>query len=1718
MANKLNKCFILLLFVLAFVCIFFPTPGTDFAEAAAIGGVSGNQFILTNYVGSAEKHFFVDDNKESTLVNAVVKAGDTYYSIVSSGNGTSSGWGEFRPTLDMQPFIEKGLLYASASATVTTKNGTTMTIKISSGEDFEQVVTSGGEVSTPRLQIKDYNQNIRFTFEATSTNGKNNFVMSLPYIHLDTQINEVTLADSDQTVSAGQLVKVNAYNAVTNLSGSSGNFMSFSKINHAIHFDFVSGEEFVKVVGTNLSISENATDGTIIKFRVYSNKNSYSNSYPDDKVFSSNYVTLTVDSKKINVKVTTDFKNSVPGTFFGEGEYEAGRRISLSVSANKGFEFVGWYIMQGDNAQLLSDEDTLYFTVQRGQSVYAKFRKSISVTGVTVQSRVYDGTTEIKEDAVAYSFDGLENGHEVGVLGATFSFGDAKAGQNKAVYASYDSLELTGKNADIYKLEQSLPSNIEGEITKRDITISAISASKEYGEIDPKFEYDVSNFPEEGDALVGDLTREAGTNLGTYKILQGTLNSESNPNYNIKFNDNGACLEIVARHLTLENVTVEEKVYDGTTKATVSATLGNVYNNEDVLAQVLGEFVSPNAGEDVEVRITSVTLYGTDAPHYVLEDYPQSSHGKISKRPITVTAQECTTTYGDELALSYSATGLVGDDELSVVLEIDSFYVGEHEIKLGTFDSSNYTIEKFESATCTINPRQAYVQADGKEKTYAEDDPDFTFNVTNLVNGDALLGQLDRQKGEDVGRYQITLGSLNHPNYSIVFTGDYLQITPREITVAVNFLNKEYDATNNVSFDAQFSNNVKNEHFELLLNAYLSDKNCGQVTVNVLSKNIECDNAANYTFTYEFSELEVEITKRDANVFVDAFSKTYGQPDPTFTYTSKNVLDGDELDIVISRDAGEDAGQYKYYIAKEGNPNYNIFLVESYFDILPKQIKVLVKNGDKVFGAEDPEFEYEILDDFCFGQTVEQIITGKISREYGESVGVYNFITSNLSTSGNYVFVCANETKFIINKRPVVVTSFNATKVYGDEDPIFEYSVSNDIEGERLSVKILREYGEDVGDYNLVCGTANDARYTIEFVAGKLSITPCKISVKAVDKAKVYGQADPILTVTITDGFLKNNDRTEDITLGSLIREQGENVGSYVISLGSLTFGENYILNFESGRLEILQRRLSIKAVASTKTYGEQDPTLCYEMDPDGLAFSDTISGNVSRESGESAGTYQILVGDLKVSDNYQVDFVSAPFTITKKRIQVIPTTLSKQYGDEDAEIKYQIQGTLVGDDTLGGTLYRDHDEHEATGRYQIHCALENPNYEIVFGEHYFTILPREVVIQADDCVLHYGDSEEELTFKIVSGSVLEGDNFEGSLQRTKGNSAGTYDIISTLTLGRNYNIHFIKGMVTILPLDITIQSKNYQKVYGQGDPSFVYEIVSGRLINGDKLYGTLTREQGEDVGSYNLINGVYNANYNITLLPASLEILKKDVYLICEVYDKVYDGSTVAYLKNAYVSGIIDDISLDFDRENSADFATEQAGKNIAVRVHDISLVGKKAENYNLVLPQNLYGNITLAEIEKDTVSVSAKDPVLQKDYSLKVASENFEQSMKVQNHRLVLQYNIWMEFDAEKVSPDTMFTVKISLPKSIFKKHNIFVYQKTDDGLLNLVTSHKNKNGEIEILASSLGEFLITIEDDAWIDWATIISMFVVVALCAFVAIVAVAKHEKHKKQLGK
>lgn len=216
---------------------------------------------------------------------------------------------------------------------------------------------------------------------------------------------------------------------------------------------------------------------------------------------------------------------------------------------------------------------------------------------------------------------------------------------------------------------------------------------------------------EAGDVLT--LTYEsaafesAGAGSGKTIVLTGVALGGANANKYVLANGLTVSItaDITVKTVSVTGVTAENKTYDKTVNAvanTSAAVINGLVDGDDVTVSATALFADANAGADKNVAVT-VALSGDDAANYALESDTLSLTANITKKALTVTADEKTVTVGETATLTYTADGLIEGDTLSGELaREEGDTAGVYKITQGTLNNDNYDIT-FVGADYTIN-------------------------------------------------------------------------------------------------------------------------------------------------------------------------------------------------------------------------------------------------------------------------------------------------------------------------------------------------------------------------------------------------------------------------------------------------------------------------------------------------------------------------------------------------------------------------------------------------------------------------------------------------------------------------------------------------------------------------------------------------------------------------------------------------------------------------------------------------------------------------------------------------------------------------------------------------------------------------------------------------------------------------------------------------------
>ncbi len=448
----------------------------------------------------------------------------------------------------------------------------------------------------------------------------------------------------------------------------------------------------------------------------------------------------------------------------------------------------------------------------------------------------------------------------------------------------------------------------------------------------------------------------------------------------------------------------------------------------------------------------------------------------------------------------------------------------------------------------------------------------------------------------------------------------------------------------------------------------------------------------NTTYAAIYDSINVTITAKELTMSgLSADGKVYdGTTDVTFSGSAilEGVVGTDDVTLnatgITAAFEDENAGVDKnvnfsgYTLSGVDAGNYTLSLSGALATITPKPVSVspLMADDRDYDGTVDATYSGtpEVLGAIA-GDDVSVDASSGVALFNSKVVGVdkpvvFTGFTLTGADAGNYALSQPIDTKATISPLAVVVAGVSAAdKVYdgtvnatiqgtaiingvipNDNATLNETSVSASFDSKAVGIDKTVTFsgyfivGADAVNYSLSQPNADVADIT----AKELSVSGWS----ALDK-QYDGSVSALLSGSATLNGVVGSD---DITLntGSLLAAFSDaNVGTakeITISGVSLSGVDqsNYNLVTPTLTADITPVEIVIVADNKSKDYGDVDPDLTYVVTSGSLVGSDNFTGNLEREAGDNAGTYNITQGTLDISTNYNISFTPAIFTINK--------------------------------------------------------------------------------------------------------------------------------------------------------------------------------------------------------------------------------------------------------------------------------------------------------------------------------------------------------------------------------------------------------------------------------------------------------------------------------------
>ena len=1046
-------------------------------------------------------------------------------------------------------------------------------------------------------------------------------------------------------------------------------------------------------------------------------------------------------------------------------------------------------------------------------------KKPLTITGVTVAPKPYDGTTNADISSVTFDNVTLNRGTDYTV---TASFDDAGVGSGKNVTATVTLMEQVAKN---YVLEQSsFPTT--GNITKAAApdftketaltivnghektytvtlpTLPTLETPKEYGA--PTYE-------------LGEIKLNDGYYTDGAKVENGKLTLPIQKN-DVKTTGSVGTATVVIKSTNYENITLTVNV--SAVNKIKPTPVGEITASEITYGDTLSKSKISGKMKDLD---TGKEVEGTFAWPYPYDKPSQTGDYNVT----------------------WIFTPAKGYEEYETVTGIVKVPVAPKSIEGATI-----TLEKYEFAynAKEQSPKITRVTLENWDKT----------RITYDIKGGG--------KATDVSD-RITLTIEGTGNYTGTATAEW-KIIPAKLTVGVSSVKKEYDGTTNATVTPTFNGLQGKDTLtaaDYSVTAAFDNANVGYyktVTGTVTLK--QTDTAKNYVLrdAGKFSTDNGTIAKAAAptvqpveltiyngvqkDYFVDlpplpelGEGKSYGTVGYRKTHTI-NLSEGYKAQSDLGADpenqntlrlllhmtqTGSLTGEIGTVTIPVTTSNYqdiNLTVnVSAVNQIKPKQVGTItatpITYGNELSMStitgtmQDPATGDAVNGTFTWVTPDEKLKAGNHNAEWT--------FTPYESYGGKYTTNTGTAT-VTVNPKAVTVSGITANdKVYdGTTNAVLDYSAvtfGGVLENDTLTVTATGTMeSAGVGERkvrisDLTLGGASAANYVLAESENQTettaTITAKKVTVTITPNGGTYG------SVTAAAANLSGAVDRENVPVTLTYTGNGYNDTAVPVNAGSYTVtvsisNSNYTLTGNTtADFVITPKAVTVSGItANDKVYdGTTNAVLDYSNAQfDGILENDklTVAAKGVFEKAE-AGKQNVAISDLKLGGDSAANYVLAESgnqtettaTITAKEVTVTPDNKSKVYEEKDPKLTYIVSGVLSGETLKGITLARA--EGENAGEYDITGTADagaNPNYDVTFAKGTFTIKPKS--IQSATVVLGKGlaanGAEQTQTVEkvLLNNKELPADSYTvagntatdpGSRTLTitaKGNYTGTVD------------------------------------------------------------------------------------------------------------------------------------------------------------------------------------------------------------------------------------------------------------------------------------------------------------------------------------------------------
>ena len=338
---------------------------------------------------------------------------------------------------------------------------------------------------------------------------------------------------------------------------------------------------------------------------------------------------------------------------------------------------------------------------------------------------------------------------------------------------------------------------------------------------------------------------------------------------------------------------------------------------------------------------------------------------------------------------------------------------------------------------------------------------------------------------------------------------------------------------------------------------------------------------------------------------------------------------------------------------KASMANYSDATATYTLKVTPRPVTITSGSATKMYNGT-PLTKHEVTyggDNFVAGEGVDITYTGS-QTIVGSSDNTFTYTPNDGTLLENYNIKTIYGTLKVTDSDKLTVSATGYDGIYdgqthngnviAPEGATLSYSTDN---GETWTA--TEPTIKNVGEIKAIV-KASMANYSDATAEYTLKVTKRPVTLTSETASKPY-DGDPLTrpVVTVTgDGFV-DGEVTDIKATGSVTNVSEGSVTNTIVYTTTEKFVEgNYNITKAEGKLSITPLAVTVTAKDYTKYVGEKDPA--FEATVTGTINNDTVSYTISREEGETAGTYSITPAGAEAQGNYTVTYNAGTLTIKR--------------------------------------------------------------------------------------------------------------------------------------------------------------------------------------------------------------------------------------------------------------------------------------------------------------------------------------------------------------------------------------------------------------------------------------------------------------------------------------